>query len=69
MILGDCMGYSSFEKLFLGAVAKFIFDQSTAHAAQADDAFNVNEMNVRPGRTQQCMHPMKIPDDNSNSAF
>ena len=58
-----------FEKLFPSAAAEFIFDQLTAHAAQADDALNVNEMNVRPGEVQRCMHLTRIPDDNPNPAL
>jgi hypothetical protein len=45
-------------------VAEFFFDQSTAHAAFADDALNANEMNVRPGGKQRAMHPTNIPDNN-----
>ena len=55
-----------FEKLFLDAMAEFFFDQSTAHGAFAEDALNANEMNVRPGGKQQCMHSTTIPSDNLN---
>ena len=58
-----------FEKLLPDAVAKFFFDQSTAHSAFADDALNANEMNVRPGGKQWLMHPTTIPNDNANPEF
>ena len=47
-------------------MAEFFFDQSTAHAAFADDALNANEMNVQPGGKQRAMHPTNIPDNNSH---
>lgn len=34
----------------------FIFDQSSCHCAFAEDALNVNRMNVRPGGMQPAMH-------------
>ena len=55
-----------FERLYPGAVAEFFFDQLTAHAAFADNALNVNEMNVSPGGKQRAMHATVIPDDNPN---
>ena len=55
-----------FERMNPGAVAKFFFDQSSAHGAFAKDALNANEMNVKTGGNQHCMHLTFIPDDNPN---
>ena len=33
----------------------WVFDHSSCHAAMADDAFDVNKMNVRPGGKQRIM--------------
>ena len=58
-----------FERLYLGAVTEFFFDQSSAHGAFADDALNANKMNVKPGGKQWHMHSTQIPDDNPNPAL
>jgi len=50
--------------MYPNAVAKFIFDQSSAHGAFAKDALNAKEMNVKPGGGQQLMHDTVIPMDN-----
>ncbi|KZT23214.1 hypothetical protein NEOLEDRAFT_1069814, partial [Neolentinus lepideus HHB14362 ss-1] len=55
-----------FERMYPGAVAEFIFDQSSAHGAFAKDALNVKEMNVKPGGKQRVMHTTFIPKDNPN---
>ena len=55
-----------FEQMNPGAVAKFFFNQSSTHGAFAKDALNANEMNVKPGRNQCCMHSTFISDDNPN---
>ena len=34
----------------------WVFDHSSCHAAMADDALDVNKMNVRPGGKQRIMH-------------
>ena len=34
----------------------WVFDHSSCHAAMADDALDVKNMNVRPGRKQRIMH-------------
>ena len=33
----------------------FIFDQSSCHKADAENALNITRMNVRPGGKQPCM--------------
>lgn len=56
-----------FEKLFPGAVGEFIFDQSTAHGAFADDALHAPSMNVNPGGKQRLMHATTIPENNPHT--
>ena len=34
----------------------WVFDHSSCHGAMADDALDVNKMNVRPGGKQRIMH-------------
>ena len=34
----------------------WLFDHSSCHAAMADDALDVDYMNVKPGGKQQVMH-------------
>jgi len=41
-----------FEWMYPGAIAEFVFDQSSAHGAFAKDALNAKEMNVGPGWKQ-----------------
>ena len=57
-----------FEYMYPNVVAKFIFDQSSAHGAFAPDALNVKEMNVNTGGKQHRIHPMIIPNDAPNPA-
>ena len=56
-----------FEHMYLGTVAEFFFDQSSAHGAFAADALNAKEMNVNPGAQQCHMHSMIIPHDNPDT--
>ena len=53
-----------FERMYPSAIAEFVFDQSSAHAAFAKDALNSNEMNVKPGGRQRLMRDTLIPMDN-----
>ena len=53
-----------FEQMYPSAIAEFVFDQSSAHAAFAKDALNSKEMNVKPGGRQQLMRDTLIPMDN-----
>ena len=50
--------------MYPGAVAKFFFNQSSAHGAFAADALNAKEMNVNPGGQQHHMHSTIIPNNN-----
>ena len=50
--------------MYPGAVAEFIFDQSLAHGAFAEDALNAKNMNDGPGGKKPKMHSTTIPDDN-----
>ena len=44
-----------FEYMYPNVVAKFIFDQSSAHGAFAPDALNAKEMNVNTGeKSAEC---------------
>lgn len=54
-----------FEYLHPGAVGVFVFDCSSAHEAFAENALNVNNMNVNPGgRGQRKLRDTIIPFDN-----
>ena len=55
-----------FEYMYPNVVAKFIFDQSSAHGVFAPDTLNVKEMNVNPGGKQHRIHPTTIPNDAPN---
>lgn len=50
--------------MYPNAVAKFLFDQSSAHGAFAKDVLNAKEMNVKPGGKQRLMRDTVIPMDN-----
>ena len=50
--------------MYPGAIAGFIFDQSSAHGAFAPDALNAKEMNMGSGGNQRCMHNTVIPNNN-----
>lgn len=54
-----------FEFLHPGAVGVFVFDCSSAHEAFAENALNVNNMNINPGgRGQRKLRNTTIPLDN-----
>ena len=53
-----------FEVKFPGATAVFTFDNSTNHAAFADDALIVQRMNKGPGGKQSIMRPTTFIDAN-----
>ena len=45
-----------FKHLYLNAIAKFIFNQSSMHGAFAKNVLNAKEMNVQPdGKQKRCM--------------
>lgn len=53
-----------FEYLHPGAIGIWVFDCSSAHEAFADDALNVNNMNVKPGGKQHKLCNTTIPLNN-----
>ncbi|EAU92024.2 hypothetical protein CC1G_06011 [Coprinopsis cinerea okayama7 len=53
-----------FEESHPGKQALFIFDQSSAHAALADDALKAFEMNKSNGGAQRIQRDTVIPDSN-----
>jgi hypothetical protein len=54
-----------FERMYPGGIALFLFDQSLAHNAFANDALVANQMNVGPGgKNAKPMHETHIPMDN-----
>jgi hypothetical protein len=58
-----------FEELFPGKQALLIFDQSSAHAALADDALKAFEMNKKNGGAQQLQRNTIIPMSNPDPRF
>ncbi|KIM67450.1 hypothetical protein SCLCIDRAFT_107611, partial [Scleroderma citrinum Foug A] len=58
-----------FKHIYSDAVAKFVFDQSSAHGAFVKNTLNTKEMNIRPGGKQRKMHNICIPMDNPNPAL
>jgi len=55
---------SIFEHTHPGCVSMFVFDQSSAHEGFAENALNVNSMNLHPGGVQKKLHDMIIPLNN-----
>lgn len=53
-----------FEYLHPGTVGVFVFDCYSAHKAFAEDALNVNNMNVNPGKNQKKLRNTTIPFKN-----
>lgn len=52
-----------FEYIHPSAVGVFAFDCSSAHKALSEDALNVNNMNIKPGRKKACLRNTVIPED------
>jgi hypothetical protein len=46
----------------------FVFDRSSAHEGYAEDALNINNMNINPGGKQKKMHDTMIPRSNPDPA-
>ena len=44
----------------------WIFDHSSCHAAMADDALDINHMNVKPGGKQRIMHD-RVPGESAEN--
>lgn len=55
---------SVFEYTHPGCVGVFVFDRSSAHEGFAEDALNVNSMNLNPGGKQKKLHNTIIPLNN-----
>lgn len=51
-----------------GCTAIFTFDRSSAHEGFAENALNVNNMNINPGGKQRKMHDTIIPHCNPDPA-
>ena len=49
-------------------VGVFMFDRSSAHEGFAENALNVNMMNLNPGGKQKKLHDMVIPINNPDPA-
>jgi len=54
-----------FEAVFPGCIAVFAFDNSTNHNVMADNALNVNQMNLGPGGKKPAMHLTFFGPDNT----
>lgn len=57
-----------FKQTHLNCTAIFVFDQSSAHEGFADNALNINNMNVNSGGKQRKLHNSVIPLNNPDSA-
>ena len=53
-----------FEYLHRDKVGIWLFDCSSAHEGLAEDALNINDMNINPGGKQRHLRPMVIPTNN-----
>src|SRR5712671_4675762 len=59
---------SVFEATHKNTVGVFVFDRSSAHEGFAEDALNVNRMNVNPGGKQKKLRNTVIPLSNPDPA-
>ena len=57
-----------FEYTHPGCVGVFVFNRSSAHEGVAEDALNVNSMNLHPGGTQKKLRDTIIPWNNPDPA-
>ena len=57
-----------FEHTHPNCTGVFIFDQSSAHKGYADNALNVNSMNINPAGKQKKLRDTKIPLNNPDPA-
>ncbi len=57
-----------FDYTHLNCVAIFTFDQSSAHEGFAENALNINNMNINPAGKQRKMHDTYIPLSNLGPA-
>jgi hypothetical protein len=59
---------SIFEYTHPNCIGIFVFDWSSAYKGFAEDALNVNAMNLNPGEKQKKMHNTIIPLNNLDPA-
>ena len=59
---------SIFEHTHPNCISVFVFDRSSAHGGFAEDALNVNSMNIRPGGKQRKLRDTVIPLTNPDPA-
>jgi len=57
-----------FEHTHPNCTRVFIFDRSSAHKGYADNALNVNSMNINPAGKQKKLRDTKIPLNNPDPA-
>jgi len=57
-----------FEYSHPNCIAVFVFDRSSAHEGFAEDALNINNMNVNPGGKQKKLRDTVIPLNNPGPA-
>lgn len=57
-----------FEQTHPNCTAIFVFDRSSAHEGFADNALNINNMNVNPGGKQRKLRDSVIPLNNPDPA-
>ncbi len=57
-----------FEYTYPNTTAVFVFDRSSAHGSYAEDALNINSMNIKPGEKQKKLHDTIIPHNNLDPA-
>lgn len=53
-----------FEHTHLDMIGVWVFDCSSAHEGLAEDALNINNMNINPGRKQTHLRDTIIPLSN-----
>ena len=49
-------------------IGVFVFDRSSAHEGYAEDALNINNMNINPGGKQRKLRDTIIPRNNPDPA-
>jgi len=59
---------SIFKHTHPGCISIFVFDQSSAHEGFADNAPNINSMNLHLGGKQKKLHDTIIPLNNPDPA-
>ena len=57
-----------FNYTHLNTTRVFVFNRSSAHEGYAEDALNINNMNINPGRKQRKLRDTIIPCNNLDLA-